>query len=79
MSKYFITYETSLSKPPYELSDALRKNLEAIPGLKITFGATGKTRDPLVIAEFPEEKLDEVKSLEGIVDVSRGVQYEELD
>lgn len=63
MDAYFIHYEPTnkLNVPPESVLKALRQN-----GVKIDYECE---ESPVIIAFIPNEKLDVIKSLEGIIKV----------
>lgn len=60
---YFLKYETDRTEEPYTISEEMRKQLVSVKGLEITY--EGKYH-PVLIVKIPLEKLQEVRSLEGI-------------
>lgn len=65
---YCLSYKPDLNRPPYYLPDKLRKFLKNIGELEII--SEIYTDSPIIIVSLPEEKAEEVKSLEGVIDLT---------
>lgn len=72
--KYFLKYQAQQDKPPYTLPEELKKQLLELEGLKILSNYERGSSQPVVIVEIEKDKVEQVKSLEGVVKLFENVQ-----
>ena len=75
VEKYFLTYLPAESDRPYTLPDKLREQLLNIDTLKILSNYEKGLNQPTIIIEMEKDKVNQVESLEGVVQLFENVQF----
>jgi len=73
--KYFLKYEAQEHKPPYALPEELKNQLLGLDGLKIISDYKRGSQLPVVIVEIEKDKVEQVKSLDGVVSLDDNFQF----
>jgi hypothetical protein len=72
---YFLTYETTQTEKPYKLPSELKEQLGEIDGLRIT-GDHENVAEPVIIIEIPEDRVEQVESLESVVKLDADIEFQ---